>query len=188
MKLKRLPMLALLGLPMAIAGTAMAGSASLSPFPPKVLPVLVNVNASGKVTEASPAMKLSPALDRLLRKNLDEMITGPARNHGRAVSSQFVLNLYLHATPRQDGEYDANFAYVSTTPVPFGRWHWVDLDGRRLALAADSSYPAPFLRMPRMPRPQSMPDRPMRYAQPRQPAMARMPAPVPPPPVAPPHR
>ncbi|MDO1530308.1 hypothetical protein QMK61_15835 [Fulvimonas sp. R45] len=186
MKAKRLSLLALFGLPLAIAGTATAGSASLSPFPPKLLPVLVNVDASGKVTEASPAMALPPAFDRLLRRNLDELITGPAHSHGRAVSSQFVINLYLRATPRQDGEYDAHFAYVSTTPVPSGRWHWVDLNGRRLALAPDGSYPTRFFRAPQ---PQFRPDyMPQHNFQPRQPATAGMRTPPPAPPPSPPHR
>ncbi|MEO5829795.1 MAG: hypothetical protein ABIQ36_04430 [Rhodanobacter sp.] len=66
------------------SGTASAASLSLNQFTPKVMPVLVQVNSQGKVTSASPAMALSPKLSRLLRANLDEMISALATDkHGR---------------------------------------------------------------------------------------------------------
>jgi len=133
--MNRFHSLALVGALSVTAGTVMAASGSLSPFRPHVLPVLVQVDASGKVTNASPAVELSPAISRLLAKNLDEMITKPAYDHGRPVASQFVMNLALQAMPRDEGNYDAQFVYVSTTPVPTGTWHWVNIDGRRFALA-----------------------------------------------------
>lgn len=120
----------------AIAGSALAtGTGSLNEFPRKILPVLVHVDAQGKVTDASPAMRLPPALERLLLANLNERITGPAIVHGKPVPSQFVMNLALVTTPRPGGDFDANFAYVSTSPVPPGSWYWVHIDGHRLALA-----------------------------------------------------
>lgn len=125
---------------LAGTGTAMASSASLNEFTPKVLPVLVQINAKGKVTDASPAMKLSPRLDRLLRQNLDELINQPATDHGRPVASQFVANLALTVTPRREGGYDARFAFVSGSPVPSGSWHWVHVDGHRLALARQDAF------------------------------------------------
>ena len=129
---------------LAGTGTAMASSVSLNGFTPKVLPVLVQVNARGKVTDASPAMKLSPRLARLLRENLDEMISQPAVDkHGRPISSQFVINLALQAVSRAEGEYDARFAYVSASPVPAGSWYWVHIDGHRLALASQRSLDGP---------------------------------------------
>ena len=122
------------------AGAAMASSGSLNEFRPKVMPVLVQVNAQGKVTNASPAMELPPRLDRLLRKNLDEIIRRPATVHGRPVASQFVANMVLQVTPRQAGDYDAQFAFVSSSPVPSGSWYWVHIDGHRLALANRDSF------------------------------------------------
>lgn len=107
---------------------------------PNVLPVLVNVDTHGKVTGVSPAMELSPKLTRLLRANLDEMINAPATDKdGSPTSSQFVINLALQSSPREQGDYDAAFTYVSTTPVPSGSWYWVHTDGRQLALASQSS-------------------------------------------------
>ncbi|MBN8715021.1 MAG: hypothetical protein J0H50_13850 [Xanthomonadales bacterium] len=119
----------------AAGSTLAAGTGSLNEFPSKILPVLVYVNAQGKVTDASPAMRLPPALNRLLLANLSERITGPAIVHGKPVPSQFVMNLALVTTPRPGGDFDANFAYVSTSPVPPGSWYWVHIDGHRLALA-----------------------------------------------------
>ncbi|HEV7123345.1 MAG TPA: hypothetical protein VGN24_07960 [Rhodanobacter sp.] len=117
-------------------GTASAEPASLNQFRPKVLPVLVQVNSHGRVTEASPSIELSPRLARLLRENLDEMIRRPATDeHGRPMSSQFVINLALQATPQSKDKYDVRFAYVSTSPVPAGSWYWVHIDGHQLALA-----------------------------------------------------
>lgn len=112
-----------------------AGTGSLNEFPSKILPVLVYVNAQGKVTDASPATRLPPGLNRLLLANLSERITGPAIVHGKPVPSQFVMNLALQVTPRPEGDYDAQFTYVSTSPVPPGSWYWVHIDGHRLALA-----------------------------------------------------
>lgn len=118
------------------AGVSADDSMSLNQFPRKVEPVLVQVNAQGKVTEASPAYPLTPKLGRLLRANLDEMIRKPAVDKdGKPVSSQFVMNVALRATPRASGDYDVQFAYVSTNPVPNGSWYWVHMDGDRLALA-----------------------------------------------------
>lgn len=129
-----------LGALTVFSGMAAAGSGSLSEFIPKVLPVLVQVDSHGKVTGASPATQLPPKLRRLLRANLDEMVTAPAIDKkGRPMSGQFVMNLALHTSPRPDGDFDVKFAYVSTSPVPAGSWYWVHTDGRELALASQSS-------------------------------------------------
>ncbi|MBP1474471.1 hypothetical protein J7I44_09165 [Frateuria sp. MAH-13] len=119
---------------LAAGQSALATSMSLNRFTPRVLPVLVQVDSHGKVTQVSPSIELSPRYDRLLRQSLDEMITRPANDHGRPVASQFVINLGLQTTPRPDGNFDAKFVYVSTSPVPSGSWYWVHVDGHRLAL------------------------------------------------------
>ncbi len=125
---------ALIGALVAAAGVAQAsemGDTTQS----RVLPVLVQVDTLGQVTSASPATPLSPAMDRLLRQSLDQMINQPAMVHGTPVPSQFVINLALDATTRADGGYQATFRYVSTSPVPTGSWYWVSVDnGRRFAL------------------------------------------------------
>jgi hypothetical protein len=43
------------------ANAAMAAPWSLNDFTPRFMPVLVQVNASGRVTDASPAIDLTPA-------------------------------------------------------------------------------------------------------------------------------
>ena len=128
---------ALLGGTSAVADDSM----SLNQFPHRVEPVLMRVNAQGKVTEASPAYALPLRLTRLLHTNLDEMIKKPAVDkHGKPVSSQFIMNVALRTEPRSTGDYEAYFTYVSTAPVPPGSWYWVHLDGDRLALASQDMF------------------------------------------------
>lgn len=116
---------------------------TLNPFPHRVEPVLVQVNADGKVTEVSPAYSLPPKMSHLLNTNLDEMIHAPATDkNGKPIPSQFVMNVALQAEPNGAGNYNAHFAYVSTNPVPPGNWYWVHLDGDRLALASRDFFPS----------------------------------------------
>lgn len=116
------------------AGTAGADSMSLNGFRDGVLPVLVKVDTHGKVTRLSSAIELTPRFDRLLRQTVDQLITGPATDHGKPVASQFVMKLGMQATPRPDGEYDTRFVYLASSPVPSGEWIWQHEDGHRLAL------------------------------------------------------
>lgn len=138
--MKRFPMIAIAGMLAAGGSAAMAASWSLSDFTPRIMPVLVHVNASGKVTDASPAIELTPGMRRLMLQNLNELITKPATEHGKAVSSQLVVNLALKVEPRESGDYLAQFAYVSSSPVPSGSWYWVKIDGHRLALASRDDF------------------------------------------------
>lgn len=133
--MKRFHLMALAGVLAVSGNAAMAASGSLNEFRPGVMPVLVHVDARGKITDVSPSAELSPKVNRLLRQNLDELITQPATEHGRPVSSQFVINLAVQASPREEGDYLARFVYVSSSPVPSGSWYWVHIDGHRLALA-----------------------------------------------------
>lgn len=132
--MKRLHLFLALGLATASATAAASDSMSLNAFKSHVLPVLVQVDSAGKVTDVASSSRLSPQFDRLLRSSLDEMISKPATKHGHPIASQFVINLALNVTPRDDGEYDASFAYVSANPVPSGQWYWEHQDGHRLAL------------------------------------------------------
>ena len=171
--MKRLSTLFLFGALTATGSAAATGSFSLNQFHSGVLPVLVQVNAKGKVTRVSPSTSLAPRYDRLLRANIHELITGPAMDHSRAVSSQFVMNVTLKTTPRSDGSYDAQFAYVSTKPLPSGPLHWVTIDGHRLALARDGDMfrPIDHARYWQAPR-QVNPSRYHDHASPRAPAQA----------------
>jgi hypothetical protein len=135
--MKRLSTLFLFGALTAAGSAAATGPHSMNDFKRGVMPVYVQVNANGKVTRVSPSVELSPRYDRLLRTNLSELITGPAMRHNKGVSSSFVINMALKTTQRSDGSYDAQFAYVSAKPVPFGALHWVRTDGTQLALVRD---------------------------------------------------
>jgi type IV secretory pathway TrbF-like protein len=90
--MKQLLPLALFAL-LATGSTAMASTKSLNEFPTGIMPVLVQVDAFGRVTDASPPTRLSPQLDRLLRKNLAEMVSKPATDrHGHPIASQVIIN------------------------------------------------------------------------------------------------
>lgn len=100
-------------------------------------PVLVHVNAHGQVTDFTPAYPLTPELMRLLSANLNDMIhTSVTDKNGKPVPTQFVINVSLETTPRSSGGYDAQFAYVSASSVPVGRWYWSHDDIGRLGLAS----------------------------------------------------
>lgn len=137
--MKRFQTCLALGLLAVNASAGATDSMSLNAFKPHVLPVLVQVDSMGKVTSVSPSTALPPRLDRLLRGSLDEMISKPASFHGRPMASQFVINLALQVTPRDDGHYDAKFAYVSASPIPSGQWLWSHEDGHRLVLVSRDS-------------------------------------------------
>lgn len=125
-----------------IGGSASAQDMSLNQFPHRVEPVLLKVNVKGAIDSMSPAYKLTPKLENLLRTNLAEMISKPATDKaGKPIPSQFIMNVTLQAQKRADGNYDVRFAYVSTSPVPPGSWYWMHLDGDRLALASQDMRP-----------------------------------------------
>lgn len=114
----------------AVAGTAMASSGSLVEFKPLVLPVVVQVNAQGNVTDILPAVQISPRFRNLLVRQLDEWITSPALLRGHPVASRFIAEVAMRAKQRKDGMYDASFVYVKGLPMPFGgAVHWNVIDG-----------------------------------------------------------
>lgn len=114
----------------ALSGTALASSGSLVQFKPQVMPVLVQVDAQGRVTDVQPPFQLAPWSQRLLAQQLDAWINQPATYHGRPVASRFIIEVAMHTQPRQDGKYDANFVYVKTLPLPYGgALHWDVIDG-----------------------------------------------------------
>jgi len=131
---KLLQLIMFVGALAVTTGVAAAGSDALDGFKPKTLSVLVQVDDHGGITGISPATELTPPLERLLVRTLEKVIDKPALIDGKPVSSQFVANVVLHATPREGGDYDANFVYVSGSSLPAGSWYWTH-DGHRLALA-----------------------------------------------------
>ena len=120
----------LVGAPLAIAGS----SASLNQFKHHTLPVLVSVDSHGVVTDMTPAYTLQPRMRKLLETTLDQVITGPAKRDGKAVSSQSVIQFAVNPVEQADGQYKVQLAYVKAMPVPHGPWFWNHIDGHRLAL------------------------------------------------------
>ena len=134
-------------LAMAVSGTALGqdvGQAGADigsvGFRNHALPVLVRVDKQGRVTDMQPARRLRPNMRRLLRKTLDQMIVSPAMRHGRAVRSQFVMQLAVEASKQADGKYKVHFEYVSSMPVPLLPLHWIRTEGDRLALSTPPAF------------------------------------------------
>lgn len=123
----------------AFAGTAMASSGSLVEFKPKVMPVVVQVDAQGQVTDIMPSEQLTPRLRKMLIKQLDAWIVKPATVKGHPVGSRFIVEVAMQAKPRKDGDYDASFVYVKSLAMPFaGAVHWNVINGGlELALVSD---------------------------------------------------
>lgn len=121
------------------AGTAMASSGSLVEFKPQVMPVVVQVDARGQVTDILPSEQLTPRLQTMLIEQLDAWIIKPATVKGRPVSSRFIVEVAMQAKPRKDGNYDASFVYVKSLAMPFaGAVHWNVINGGlELALVSD---------------------------------------------------
>ena len=123
----------------ASAGTAMASSGSLVEFKPKVMPVVVQVDARGQVTDVLPSEQLTPWLRKMLVEQLDAWIVKPAIVKDRPVASRFIIEVAMQTKPRKDGKYDANFVYVKSLPMPVaGAVHWNVINGGlELALVSD---------------------------------------------------
>ena len=123
----------------AFAGTALASSGSLVEFKPKVMPVVVQVNAQGRVTDVLPSEQLTPRLQKMLVTQLDAWIIKPATVKGHPVGSRFIVEVAMQAKPRKDGNYDASFVYVKSLAMPFaGAVHWNVINGGlELALVSD---------------------------------------------------
>jgi len=121
------------------AGTALASSGSLVEFKPQVMPVVVQVDARGKVTDILPSEQLTPRLQQMLVKQIDAWIVKPATVKGHPVGSRFIVEVAMQAKPRKDGNYDASFVYVKSLAMPFGgAVHWNVINGGlELALVSD---------------------------------------------------
>jgi len=123
----------------AVSGTALASSGSLVEFNPEVMPVVVQVNAQGQVTDILPSEQLTPSWQKMLIKQIDAWIVKPAIVKDHPVASRFIIEVAMQAKSRKDGKYDANFVYVRSLPMPVaGAVHWNVINGGlELALVSD---------------------------------------------------
>ena len=106
---------------------AVAAPEVVVPEGSRVLPVLVSVNAAGRVVSIDPAIQLRSGHRRALEKAIHTMITGPAMKNGRAVYSQFILQLALSADG--SGKGGITYTYISSRPAPSGPLRWVHETG-----------------------------------------------------------
>ncbi len=104
----------------------------------KAVPVLVQVDAHGKVTNITPAFKLRPDVQKRMRSSIQSMITGPREHKGHAVQSQLVMTIMPKVSLRPDGKYDVRMVSVKNQPVPTGSWYWMEDSRHRLALASEN--------------------------------------------------
>ena len=103
------------------------------------LPVLIKVNAKGKVTDVTPAFKVRPSFQRLLGDTIRKMITKPAMKKGKAVSSQLVITLAVLTSKGADGKNATTLKYLTAKPLPPGAWTWARDAQGRLALTSQST-------------------------------------------------
>lgn len=123
-----------------LASTALASSGSLVNFKPRVMPVVVQVDTQGQVTDILPSEQLTPWQRQMLLKQLDAWIVKPAIVKGHPVASRFIIEVAMRAKPRKDGKYDASFVYVRSLPLAYGgALHWNVINGGlELALVSDT--------------------------------------------------
>lgn len=111
------------------------------PAPPasRILPVLVQVDALGKVVNVTPSEELGAPMLALVKQTLDALITRPAHDrHGHAVASRLIVRLAVNAAPAADGTYRVQLSYVSARAVPAGQWRWVHTGDKVALTRADA--------------------------------------------------
>lgn len=114
----------------ALSAIPAVSSAQLWGQKPEVMPVVVQVNDQGKVTDINPALQLRPWLRKLLIRQIDAWIVKPLTVKGHPVASRFIIEVAMHTKPTSDGKYDTNFVYVKSLPVAYhGPQHWNVIDG-----------------------------------------------------------
>lgn len=106
----------------------------------RTLPVIVQVNAKGAVTDITPAYKLSPRFRKLVFNTLSKMITEPAYRDGEPVSSQFVITLGVIKHEVAQGQSSVSLKYLSSKPLPTGSWYWVHTQSRLALVNSNAQY------------------------------------------------
>ncbi|MGA7298146.1 MAG: hypothetical protein WBW92_11635, partial [Rhodanobacteraceae bacterium] len=92
-----------------------------------VLPVLVAVNAEGKIVRIEPAITLKSKQSKALKQAVHAMITKPAMKDGHPIFSQFILQLAV--TADKTGNGGTTFSYIASRPAPSGPVHWARTRG-----------------------------------------------------------
>ncbi len=126
-----------------LAGNASATEFAVAKYEEGIIPVLVNVNKAGEVTSVTPAQKMKPSWNRMMRDTIKQIVTAPATDEqGHAIASQIVMRMKLESTPDSDkGQYSLHFVPVEVVSVPAGVWSW-RVSGTTYALSNDRSMPA----------------------------------------------
>lgn len=106
----------------------------------RTLPIIVKVDAKGSVTDITPAYRLSPGFEKLVRETLAKMITSPAYKDGDPVPSQFVITLGVIKNEAAQGKSNVTLKYLGSKALPDGNWYWIHIPpDNRLALGDQKS-------------------------------------------------
>lgn len=128
--MKRFHTLLAAGIVAALAGVPALSFAQLWNQKPAVMPVVVQVNAQGKVTDINPALQLRPWMRQMLIKQIDAWIVNPLTVKGHPVDSRFIIEVAMRTNPAADGKYDVSFVYVKSLPLAYGGpQHWNVING-----------------------------------------------------------
>lgn len=136
--MKRIITLALVVLVFLAGGIASAQASDAPTKQSRTLPVLVKVDAKGKVTDIAPAYRVRPAFKHLLMDTLGKMITKPAMHKGKPVESQLVVTLAVLTSKKADGSALTTLKYLDAKPLPPGTWLWTHDAEDRLALTSQA--------------------------------------------------
>lgn len=130
-------LLASLAAALLLSGVAVADDhAAAEQATPKVEPLLVKVDAQGKVVSMLPAYKLPASLEQTLRTTVEGMVKKPAVDKdGHPIPSQFIMNMAMQVQPGANGTNSVQFTVASIKQVPDGSWYWVRTPDHRMALA-----------------------------------------------------
>lgn len=101
----------------------------------RTLPVIVNVDKKGSVSEIIPAYRISPGFRNMVRDTLSKMITSPAMRDGKPVSSQLVITLGVVQKQLAGGKSSVSLKFLASKPLPAGNWHWLLRANKPPALA-----------------------------------------------------
>lgn len=138
------------------AGPALATS-SASAAEAEAFPVLVSLDAHGKVSGIELADRMPAAITRVLRQDIEQAVANPEQNAPVMVASgQFLAQMAPKVTALADGKFAVDFALVSAQPLASGSWVWKRNADDSLALVLRDSLRPDRPRLPvgadRMPR------------------------------------
>jgi methionine-rich copper-binding protein CopC len=132
-----------------LAGQAMASTNTTTAADGDAYPVLVSLNAQGKVANIEVADRMPAAVTRVLRQDIEQAVANPAQNAPvMAAGGQFLAMMAPKATALADGKFAVDFTLVSAKPLPSGNFIWQRNQDNSLALVLRDSVRPGYTRQP----------------------------------------